>query len=115
MSYNEVYDYISENMIHEKSKYGAIEAIYARNANELEVIRLYATLANSYEGYTPEFEIHPFNGPDWYFEVYTPDDWEGPGEARLESLSERVERFEAMVKRYDDILNGWERRSWCEH
>lgn len=104
MTYSELYDYISENMIHEKSKYGKIEAIYARDAAELEVIRLYATLGNSYEGYMPEFELHPFNGPDWYFEVYSPGDQYGPGEARLESLTERKEQFDAMVKKYENLL-----------
>ena len=106
MTYGEIYDYISKNMICEKSKHGGIKAIYARNANELEVIRLHATLGNSYKGYTPEFKMHPFNGPDWYFEVYSPGSQEGPEEARLESLAERKEQFQAMVKKYDDILKG---------
>ena len=107
MTYNDIYNYVTNNLIYEQSEHHGITAIYARNANELEVIALHAMLGHSYEGYTPEFEYKPFNGPDWYFDIYKPGSQEGPGEARLESLSERKERFQKMVKKYDDIVAGW--------
>ena len=114
MNYMELEQKVKDELIYRTRKvsgfYEVIEGIFARNADEYELIKEYYRVGKSTGSYGTKAIIDGvFEGPDFYFLKSATQEY-GMGakstEYWLESLSSRIEGFYRFCYKYDrsDIL-----------
>ena len=96
-------------------KFRTVKAAYCATEEQLDTYLAYLHSAHTNGLNYDELDIVKntnFRGPDWYFLEGYPGDRDGPSDWRIETLSEKKEKFDAFVNELSEIQRSGGALRW---